>query len=221
LSELQKTKDLLSDTKIDESLNLRELLNKEFCLGMTRHVCRHGTLGEGHEKITDAQRYYQSIKEVYTRAVTLIQMRASLLELEAELLEVEEMPEGKKSQVLRKEAARMKAELRLKTTKIEIEDTFRQLDEFDKVRRELGPRVKEKYPHGIEQAEVDNWKAVARFRQLKNPNNNLNNIPLSDQDKWDLADEIGRLDLKAVKLVREPESMKKLTEQLHEQKVLP
>lgn len=220
MSELQKTKELLSDHKIDESLNLRDLLNKEFCLGMTRYVCRFGTLGEGHEQVTDAQRYYQSIKEVYTRAVTLVQMRASLLDLEAELLEVEEMPEGKKSQVLRKEAARMRAELKLKTTKIEIEDTFRQLDEFDKVRRELAPKVKQKYPHGIEQAEADNWKAIARLRQLKDPKSNLSNIPLSDQDRWDLADEIGRMDLKAIKLVREPESMKKLMEKINEQKVL-
>lgn len=186
--EFQKAISITNDKKVKLAQEFKDVLNKELALGMTRFVCRNGTLSDGHEKITAAQRYYQSIKEMYTRGVEMVNLECLAMEYQADVLDAE-----KALGLAQEESAKLRAEAKLKRSKnqlintlVNIEDTYRQLDEFDKVRLELKDEVTSKYPEGIEQAELDNWHAVAEYRaSMKHfgQNVSLNHIPLPIEDK--------------------------------------
>lgn len=187
---------ITDDTKLTLSDEMKELLNKELCLGMTRWVCRHGTLGDGFEKLTDAQKYYQAVKEVWTRANELKRVRANAKKSYADFLEAKAKLEKAQTEI---EILRATAEVELsELSALELlahaEDVLRQLDEFNNVRLELQERVRAQYPGGIEQAEPDSWRTVMKYRLLKTgvPGalNDTTSVPLPFEEKFRIATEI-------------------------------
>lgn len=192
MQEFDKILELTGDERVELGASFKELLHKELCLGMTRYVCRYGTLSDGHEKITDAQRYYQAIKEMYGRAHEIRSQRANAMEAQADLLDANDLVERAKTkqEKLRAEASQMRAHDRLVSSLVQVEDSLRQLDEFNKVRLELKASVQAQYPNGIEQAEEDNWVAVAKYRGLKRKlgyPEQLNHVPLEPTKKAQLS----------------------------------
>jgi len=208
-----------SDARIELGDEIRNLLNTELCLGMTRWVCRHGTLGEGFEKLTDSQKYYQAIREVYTRAVELKRTKAMAKKSYAEYLE-SQVELGLATDEITKLKAESKvelAEIQAFDLLVHAEDTLRQLDEFNKVRLELQDKVRAQYPEGIEQAEHDNWSAVMKYRIVKamNPGNgpqDFASVPLPLKDKFVIGNEIQRSDLTAPLAISEEKAHKLVTE---------
>lgn len=188
MQDFDKILALTEDSKVELASSFKELLHKELTLGMTRYVCRYGTLSDAHDKITDAQRYYQSIREMYARANEISSQKALSMEAQADLIDAEELLEqaDTKSKKLRAEAKILKAKNALRNTLVTIEDSMRQLDEFNRVRLELKDKVQAQYPEGIEQAEPDNWKAVAEYkiaRQNIGYHEALHHIPLEIKEK--------------------------------------
>lgn len=217
--DFKKLFELTSDTRIELGDEIRNLLNTELCLGMTRWVCRYGTLGEGFEKLTDSQKYYQAIRETYGRAIELRKTRANAKKAYAEFLEAQD--ELKKAQT---EIEKLKAESKLEMAEIHafdllvhVEDTLRQLDEFNKIRLELQDSVRAQYPQGIEQAEHDNWSAVMKYRIVKamNPGNgpqDFASVPLPLKDKFEIGQELNRSDLTAPLAISEEKTHKLIIE---------
>lgn len=182
--EFDKLFEVTSDTKIGLADEIKELLHTELCMGMTRFVCRFGTLGDGFEKLTDAQKYYQAVKETYVRACELRRAKANAKKAYAEFLEAKAELSQADNEIkkLKCESKLELAELSAMELLVHAEDTLRQLDEFNKVRLELQERVRTQYPGGIEQAEPDNWKAVMQYR-LNNVPHTLSSIPLPLEEK--------------------------------------
>lgn len=184
-----------SSSNIELAQELKQLLNTELAVGMTRWVCRYGTLGDGFEKLTDAQKYYQSLREVYTRSIELKKIKARAKLAYASFLEAREQLEkaGGEIATLKAESAVEMAETAALELLITAEDTTRQLDEFNKVRLELQDSVRTKYPGGIEQAERDTWIAVAQYRVMNHQlmgGSDLKTIPLSFEDKFKIGKDL-------------------------------
>lgn len=209
--EYQKILEITDGAPIELSDELSALLNKELCLGMTRHVCRYGTLGDGFEKYTPAQKYYQAVKECYVRSCELRRMRAQAKELAADLIDAQSHMDalGDMAAVqfkLRAESKLERAQLDLSSCLVNIQDTLRQFDEFKKVALELRDTVRAQYPEGIEQAEVDNWKTVMVSRiGLQKGVEELKSIPLDFETKYLIGRETGRLDITMPIQLLEPE----------------
>lgn len=215
----KKLFEITDDSRVKLGDEMRTLLNTELCLGMTRFVCRYGTLGEGFEKLTDSQKYYQSLREVYTRAIELRRTKANAKKAYAEYLEA-----GDELAKASSEVERLKAECKLELSEIHAfdllvhaEDTLRQLDEFNKVRLELQDTVRAQYPQGIEQAEHDNWAAVMKYRIVKamNPGNgpqDFASVPLPLKEKFFIGQELKRSDLTAPLTISEEKTHKLITE---------
>lgn len=200
----KKLFEVTDDDKIKLGDEMKTLLNTELCLGMTRYVCRYGTLGEGFEKLTDSQRYYQSLKEIYTRAMEMRRSKANAKKAYADYLEAAEEISKAQNEIerLRAQAKFELAETAAFELLVHAEDTLRQLDEFNKVRLELQDKVRAEFPQGIEQAEHENWSAVMKYRIFKavNPGNgpqSLDAVPLPMIDKFKIGQELKRSDLTA------------------------
>lgn len=194
------------------SNTFRQKLHTHLVLGQTRYVCRYGTLSDGHEKLTDAQRYYQAIKEMWALSGSIQTHKIEAKFSEADLLEGKEELEKAKSpaEKLRAEAKIERATLRVANYLTQAEDLLRQLDEYNKVRLELAPRVEAQYPEGIEQAEADNWKAVAYYRYLKSEHERMDNVPMSPEDKARLGFQYHRRDMVAPLIVSDGKKAKDL-----------
>ena len=141
--------------------------------------------------------------------------RAQAMEAQADLIDAQEAFKASKkdSDKLRSQAKIMIAEERLKGSLVTIEDQRRMLKAYNEVRLELQDQVRAEYPGGIEEAEPDNWKAVATYRvALSNVgySQNLPHIPLKIEDKAQLGLDLKRLDLMAWQLVRDPKELEKL-----------
>lgn len=157
---------------VKSGLSYSDLIGKQFVLGQTRYVCRWGTLSDGHEKITDSQRYRQALKEAYGISKNIKLNKILAMKAEADRLEAQDnldklLGKWKKpteSEILRAKAYVQEAEEKLNTALDNITDQLRMLDEYEKVRRELEPEVLSKYPGGIEQSEKDDWSAVLEYR---------------------------------------------------------
>lgn len=206
---------LTSDSRVELGQSMKELLNKELCLGMTRYVCRNGTLSDGHEKITPAQRYFQSIKEIWSISGSIKSTYSDSLIAQADLLDAKNMHEKTESERLRKKAAELKANDKLLSCLVMIEDQMRQLDEFNKVRLELQEEVRAKYPLGIEQAEKDGWAAVAKYRHLKRSigyPEQMTHVPLDMETKARLGIEIGSPDLQLWMMTTDDKKLAELAE---------
>lgn len=188
MKEYDKLMSLLEDDKVGLASSFKELINKELCLGQTRYLCRNGTLSDGHEKITDSQRYYQAIKEMYYLGSNIRSQKALAMMAQADVLDAQDdlQAASKKSEKLRAEGKLMQAHERLIGCLVTVEDQMRMLDEYNKIRQELGPQVKAQYPEGIEQAELDNWTAVAEYRAMKRSvgfAEPMTNLPLPKEEK--------------------------------------
>lgn len=218
MTDYEKLSQLIEDDKVKYGLNLPKDLHTKLVLGQTRYVCRYGTLSDGHEKITPAQRYYQAIKEIYSLSMSIRDQRAYGMEAQADLLDAEEsllrvanlgLPEQAK---LRAEASCIKARSRLTQSLVTVQDQLRMLDEYDMVRRELESHVEEKYPLGVEQAEQDNWIAVFEYRMRKG-HENISNIPLDPVTKAQLGYEYYRVDAIAPLELSDPTLCKQIAHQ--------
>lgn len=199
MNQYQKLIEITSSPEVSLCSEIKELLGKELVLGMTRNTCRNGTLGEGFECLTDSQKYYQANKEVYMRSIEMKRLHANAKAAQADLLDANEEVEkaSTESSKLRARSKVELSELRLFETLVSAEDTYRQLDEFNKVRLELKDKVRAQYPDGIEQAEKDNWSAVAKYRFLKQTTNGsgMESIPLSAMEKYQIGEILKRPDM--------------------------
>lgn len=207
MSDLVAINKLANDTRVQESVEFSKSLHKTLVLGQTRHVCRWGTLSDGHEKITDAQRFYQAVRELYYLAMNIQDTQAQALILEADLIDAELALDavtrdgGNYSALMRTRGKALQTRTALTRARVTCEDQMRMLDEYYKVYSELKPVVEAQYPEGIEQAEPDNWKAVARYRAaIENStgqNQVLKHIPLSPTMKAEMGVELDRPELVA------------------------
>lgn len=196
---------------VDLALSFKDTqLHKWLVLSQTRYVCRNGTLSDGHDKITPSQRYSQAIKEMYFIARSILLEEALEKEAKAELLQVdrEASMNGNLDEVclLKRQARAIRAELKLSEAKVNMSDKLRMLDEYNKVRLELEPEVVAKYPEGIEQAEEDNWKAIAKLKNIRSQTPGLGremmtNVPLPQDEKFKLGLEYERPDMMAPLIV--------------------
>lgn len=189
----EKILKLTDNEKVELRHEIKETIHKELCLGMTRYVCRHGTLSDGFDKFTDAQKYFQAVKETYIRSNELKRISANAKKAQADYMEakIEWLEAKEPHHKLRAEGKMELAELALFELLVQTEDTWRQFDEFNKVRLELMPIVRAQYPEGIEQAEEDNWKAVGKAWALRKLTGagTLHHLPLPSEQKAALANE--------------------------------
>lgn len=174
------------DERVKEGQELRSLLRKDFTLGMTRYVCRNGTLGEGHECLTLAEKYAQSCREYYTRAFEASTQSAQAKKFYASYLKAKDKYEqayetGGAAARLEAEAEMELAQLSLMRAEDNAKDLMDQLDEFRKVMHELRPKFREMYPEGVEQAEPDNWQNRLSYRM--SVGKEVQSIPLPEKEK--------------------------------------
>ncbi len=191
INEYDKIISLSDSEQVQLGASFKELLNTWLHLGMSRYVCRNGTLSEGHEKLTDAQIYAQSIREMYSLSTSIKQQRCQAMEAKADLMDYEEelAAATKPSAKLRLEAKVLSSQQRLVGALVMIEDQLRQMDEFNKVRQELEQAVTSKY-NSIEDAEPSNWEAVLKYRVVKNRMNDKSavcHVPIPMEQKAALA----------------------------------
>lgn len=221
---LEKIIELTDDERVTLGQSMKELLNKELCLGMTRYVCRYGTLSDGFEKITPAQRYYQAIREMYYKSSSIRSDKAQAMNAEADLMDAQEELEAaqKPSERLRAEANVLLCQERLVSLLVKVEDDIRQLDEFTKVYKELQDEVRAKYPNGVEQSEPDNWRAVAEYRFLKSKTNDLSKadmaaVPLPMEEKAELGVRYQRADMMAPMIINDESRMRQIVNGIDEE----
>ena len=192
---------LINDERIDAGLATNKDLGVKFCLSMTRYAWRYGTLSEGHERITDAQRYFAANREIYSISNGLEEQRFAAMTAKADLLEAEAMPTETEVQKLRAAAAIGQAKARIRRALDNCQDALRGLDEMCRVKNELEAAVMAKYPQGIEQAEPDNWRAIAEYRIAKQLPGQapypLDSIPMPAEHKARLGAHYGRPDAMA------------------------
>lgn len=215
MTEITKIDELTQSELVKTAEEFRIRLHKDLCLGQTRYVCRYGTLSDGHEKLTPAQRYYQAIREMYHLAQSIKNNQLDARLAEADLIEAQEkmLEHLSAAEKIRTQVAIDRAQLKLQNSLTHAEDLMRQLDEFNNVRLELKTEVEAKYPNGIEQAEPDNWAAVARYRYLKGNVDRMDNIPMSPEKKAELGFEYKRQDMIAPLIVgNEPKAREFLAE---------
>lgn len=189
MDDFNKILKLVDDERVSFGLNIpKNLLHKKLILGQSRYLCRYGTLSDGHEKITDAQKLYQAYRESYALACNISNQKVIALRAQADLIDATEKQNSaiKNSDKLRADADYMDANNRLISASITIEDQLRMLDEYCKIIKELEPSVDAKYPEGIEQAEFDNWMAVFHYRMFKG-DGKCDNIPLPPEVKHNLG----------------------------------
>lgn len=210
MSDYQSLISLIEDERVKFGINLPKELHKTLVLGQTRWVCRHGTLSDGHEKLTSSQRYYQAIKEIYYLANNIQMQKVQAMRAQAALIEAETAMKKAATErdKLLTEADYLEAKTRLTSALVTVQDQLRMLDEYNQIRIELKDEVEAKYPHGIEQAEKDNWEAVAKYRLLKEKTpglarERLDNIPLDPVTKAEIGNTYNRLDATAPLMIQD------------------
>lgn len=220
MSDYNKLLDLVNSETVQLGTQLPKVqLHKWLVLGQTEYVCKYGTLSDGHEKLTDSQRYAQSIKEMYTLSMAMRGQKSLAKRAQAKLLRAMDKLENAESpaDILDAEADKEDAETQLASALVSVEDQMRMIKAYDAVRRELAPTVEAQYPHGIEQAELDNWKAVAEYRTIMEQTPGMQrqhmfNVPLPPMEKAKLGLTYGRNDMVAPLIVHDKEKILALTE---------
>lgn len=233
MNEFDKIVEIGSSDEVKLAGSFRDLLHTELMFGMSSYVCRYGTLGEGFENVTPARRYYAAIRESYTRYEAISEAECRAMEQHADLLDAIEVNariswESSKQDTLRAGATLRRSKAKLAATLVLAEDNRRQLQAFLDVVAELQPEIRAKYPLGIEQAEPDNWRAVAKFRslsqQIKCKDMNLEHIPMPMEEKAALSVELGEPMLAAWMLTeknmsdRSPQAITKAIEHFVEER---
>lgn len=213
MSDYDKILSLVNSDTVELGADLPKVtLHKWLTLSMTNFVVKYGCLSDGHEKITDSQRYAQAIREMYGMAQGIKQQRATAKRAQAKLLRAKEQLEIAKSTAdrLDAEADLEDAENLLASALVTLREQMRVLNAFDEVRRELGPKVEAQYPEGIEQAELDNWTAVYKYRMEAEKVPGMarqltSNVPLPPEVKAELGIKYGRMDSIAPLLIANPQ----------------
>jgi hypothetical protein len=209
MKDIEQLNKLIEDDKVKYGINLPKDLGKKFVLGHTKYAVRYGILSDGHEKITDAQRYFQANKEMYVRACSIVQHRANAMQYQADYLDAIEMPENTESERLRKEAKLLVSKNAVTRSLVEVQGLMSELEELDSVRRELEPIVMTRYPEGIEQAELDNWVAIAKYRQIKGEKRR-DNLILPPEVKAELGIYMNNPEMFAPLMVNKEEEIRSL-----------
>ena len=196
MSDFDKILKRADDSSIELTAEIKELLGTELQFGMSDYVCKNGTLSDGFEKITPAQRYYQAVKECWTYGSALQQDKAMALQLQTKL---------KISNILNAlfgwmpvigfyfRGKAMSAAQLMASTLMGIEDKTRILGAFNDSRKALLPVVRSKYK-SIEDAEPDNWAAVLKFRIMRQKIGKqefLNHVPGNMYEKAKMGLECG------------------------------
>lgn len=216
MSDLNKIVSIVDSDEVQEGLLLPKIhLHKWLVLGQTEYVCEYGTLSDGHEHITPAQRYAQAIKEQYALSQNVAMQKSIALEAQADLLDALDAAKEAKTEsaALRAEAKRIVAQAKLTSALVTVEDQMRMIKVYARVRSELGPEVERQYPAGIEQAEPANWVAVAEYRHSKGGRENMTNLPLEPRLKAALGVAMGRPDMAAWLMVSDKKEIGKLPSQ--------
>lgn len=213
----------LSESELVQlSQDFKNEINKNLHLGHSRYLVRYGVLSDGHDRVTPAQRYFASIKEMWMAGNSVNNERVRAMNAQADLMDAKEDLENawKASDQLRAKAKILQAETQLTSALVNIEDLTRQLDEFNKVRLELKASVEAQYPEGVEQAELDNWMSVAKLkfiRQRSTGPERFTNVPLPPERKAELGYEMGRFDMIAPLAVAEPDKCALIEQKFQEQ----
>ena len=207
----------ISEDSVELNSEVKELLHKELCLGMTNYVVNNGTLADGCDNITDSQKYYTSIKMCYTLSSAMKTNKFLVMEAYADFLQAKEDQElaQKEHEKIRAEARLLRAISTMENLLVNVEDQKRQLDAFNKARLSLKDSVRAQYPEGIEQAEPDNWMAVARYKHLRKKmgkNEVLHHIPLPIDIKAKLGIELEEPEFMAWKIIADQKGMASLIE---------
>lgn len=219
MGDYEKLIELTESPEVQEGVDLPKVqLHKWLVLGQTEYLCEYGTLSDGHEKLTDAQKYAQALKEQYYLAVNMALQKSVGMEAQADILEAEEELEKEDlspSKRLRLEAKLNRARANMLSALTMIEDQTRMIKFYAKKAAELKPKVEAQYPRGIEQAEADNWSAVFEYRMKKGGGHGIgervDNVPLDPYTKARLGVKYGRPDAVAPLAVSEKERIKELT----------
>lgn len=190
-------------------------LHKWLVFGQTDYLCRYGTLSDGHEKFTPAQKYAQALREYYGLAENSKRMKAQAKIAMADYLDAKSALDASVSaaEKLRNEGKMELAEAQLTTCLVTAEDQMRMIKTYAAVCNELGPVVEKQYPNGIEQAEMDNWVAVAKYRNIAGGitgNARMDNIPLPAHIKAELGMAYQRVDMVAPLMVEREKEIREL-----------
>jgi hypothetical protein len=173
---------------------------------MSKWVCRHGTLGEGHENGFDVGLVYpQALREIYNRLFEVSRHVANVKKSKAKLIRAQRALQGATN-----EADKLDAEANLELANLEMMSAYdcavdlkAQLDEFQAVANELQDEFRKKYPEGLEQAQPIVWKKVLHYRLMTNIDPKP--IPLPQEQKANIGAESGRMDLIAAYAVSNPQ----------------
>jgi len=188
MTEFDKILEISSDKTLDLTDDIKKLLGTELHLGMSDYVCKNGTLSEGFEKITNAQRYIQAVKECWTYGCNIKDTKAISMEAQARFQYwnlLYKLFFWVPILGLYLKAKQMMATYRISSLLVTIQDQMRIFKAFDEVRRELMPEFREKYG-SIEAAEKDNWEAVLKYRiarQKIGKQEHINHVPVPMKDK--------------------------------------
>lgn len=190
-------------------------------LGMSDWVIKYGSLSDGHLNLTDAQRYYGAINHQWTIYQEIGGNEVRAIKAQADLIDAKKRLKfwrhwWRKSYRLRTEALILQCERSISNILLMIEDQRRQWNAFNEVREELKDKVETRYPLGYEQAEEDNWIAVAEFKHMAEKTTkkeNMRNVPLPPLLKAKLGYKYARYDMIAPLYVSDREGYKVLNQQ--------
>ena len=209
MTDYEKLLTLIDDERVNAGLSSNKDLGFKFTIGQTRYVWEHGTLGEGHEHLTPAQRYFQANREIYHISNNIEEQRFAAMEAKADMLEAEKALDGAITEPdkLKASAKLGRAKAKLRRALDNTQDAMRGLDTLARISQTLEPEVLSQYPNGIEQAEPDHWRAVFKYRALKSRMGvmtHLDSIPLPLPEKAQLGAATGRPDASAGLLFNQP-----------------
>lgn len=218
MSDYNRILELAESSQVKEGIELPKVhLHKWLVLGQTQYLCEYGTLSDGHEKITDAQKYSQAIKEAYYLSLNIQGTKAQAKLAQADVLDAEEELTSAKtpSQTLRAEGRLEMAQSKLVNYLINAEDQDRMLKYYLARAKQLQHSVEAQYPEGIEQAELDNWVAVAKYRSIKEKlpgvaRERMDNVPLPPEIKAQLGIAYDRPDMVAPLMVAKENEIRSL-----------
>jgi len=185
---------IAGDDLVGLSQKFEDEWGKKLRIGHTDWVIEHDMLGEGHQKLIAPDRYFSGVRELWVRAKGMGDKEAQAMEAQADLLDgQEELKIAKKaSDKLRAKAKIKRAECSLKSTLFSIKDTQKEMKCLYRLIRELEPEVKAKYDLDIDRAQPDIWKAKMRYHL--HTGGRINNIPLPDKERVQLATKAKRYD---------------------------
>lgn len=217
MSDFDKILEIADDKTVQLTDEIKQLLGTELQFGMSNYVCKNGTLSEGFDKITPAQRYYQAVKECYTYSNAIQDLKAQAL-----------MEHGgyKIYTFLRKyfswlpivgwwiKGKAMYAERKISSILMELEDKKRIIGAFNEERLKLMPEVRSRYKC-IEESEPDNWRAVLKYkmaRQAIGKNEFINHVPMPSNEKAKLGIQYGSAEATLWFQVEKENELKGLTQ---------